>query len=100
MDARQQQKEHLEKHLKIRRFMNRWVSIPCLVICLVMLLTMPNMQLFWFLMSFLNAMAVTMNWTVGSMIERHLQSLDMISEVDRQRKIDELYGRSDVSDKS
>jgi hypothetical protein len=94
MNAREQQKEFLEKHLRIRRFMNRWVSTPCLIVSIVMLFSFPEMALFWLLMTVLNGFAVLTNWAVGNAIERNLSSLDMISEVDRQRKIDELYGRN------
>jgi hypothetical protein len=85
-------REYLEKQLRIRQFMNRWVSTPCLFVCFYMMFAQPH--LLWLLLVLMNGFAVLTNWAVGSRIERILDGdTTSTADAERKKKIDQLYGR-------
>ena len=83
----------LEKALGTRRFLTNYISIPCTVICGVMMLASVGkpMMLFWLVMFLFNGFAVLANSAACNIIERGIEAL---GQHDRRKKVDELYGRS------
>jgi ABC-type bacteriocin/lantibiotic exporter with double-glycine peptidase domain len=83
--------ESLVRQLKVRRFANNFITIPCLLISIAMLFIQPT--ILWVILAGFNLSAMGLNWVVIRMLERQILSAEGQSEADRKKTIDELYGR-------
>lgn len=84
-------REKMEKEIKIRSFTNTWITMPCLIVSLLMFFYQPN--LLWLFLIAFNGMTAVLNWTASRLAYRALEQLDTVSEHDRKKRIDDLYGR-------
>jgi len=83
--------ETLVRQLRVRRFANNFITIPCLTISIVMLFVQPN--ILWVILAGFNMFTMMLNWALIRMLERQILSAEAHSEADRKKKIEELYGR-------
>ena len=85
--------EQLKEQLRMRKFANNFITIPCLMLSAVMLIIAPNPL--WMIIAAFNFILMLMNFSLINTMENSIASGEESSEKMRQRRLKELYGESD-----
>jgi len=83
--------DSLVRQLKIRRFANNFITIPCLVISVTMLFIQPN--ILWTALTGFNIFTIGINRLLIRILKRQILSIEAEEEANRKQKVEELYGR-------